>query len=119
MQIVAAVDSIVNRGNRKMDIERLFEPGQLDNIIFSVLVFIMERTLTEDEECTIDSIAAFVARIVPDYGLDFPLATIRRITEYVVKDILQNGGEARYYPVMRYGQGMAWPQPGSGLLTTS
>ena len=40
MQIVAAVDSIVNRGNRRMDIERLFDPGQLDNIIFSVLVFI-------------------------------------------------------------------------------
>ncbi|MCL5780456.1 MAG: hypothetical protein M1119_05985 [Firmicutes bacterium] len=106
MQIVAAIDSIVNRGNRKMDMERLFEPGQLDNIIFSVLVFIMERTLTEDEECTIDSIAAFVARIVPDYGLDFPLITIRKITEYIIKDILQNGGEARYYPVMRYGQGM-------------
>jgi len=41
MQIVAAVDSIVNRGNRKIDLERLFEPGQLDNIIFSVLVFIV------------------------------------------------------------------------------
>lgn len=106
MQIVAAIDSIVNRGNRKMDIEKLFEPGQLDNIIFSVLVFIMERTLTEDEECTIDSIAAFVARLVPAYGLDFPLITLRRITEYIIKDILQNGGEARYYPVMRYGQGM-------------
>ncbi|MGD0152942.1 MAG: hypothetical protein ABSC17_04150 [Thermacetogeniaceae bacterium] len=45
MQIVAAIDSIVNRGNRNMDLERLLEPGQLDNIIFSVLVFIMERTL--------------------------------------------------------------------------
>lgn len=107
MQIVAAIDSIVNRGNRKMDIEKLFELGQLDNIIFSVLVFIMERTLTEDEECTIESITDFVARIVPDYGLDFSLLTIRKITEYIIKDILQNGGEARYYPVMRYGQGMA------------
>ena len=107
MQIVAAVDSIVNRGNRKMDLERLFEPGQLDNIIFSVLVFIMERTLSEDEECTIESITAFVAWIVPDYGLSFPWETTRKITEYIIKDILQNGGEARYYPVMRYGQGMA------------
>lgn len=106
MQIVAAIDSIVNRGNRKMDIERLFEPGQLDNIIFSVLVFIMERTLSEDEECTIESITAFVARILPSYGLSSDWETNRTITEYMIKDILQNGGEARYYPVMKYGQGM-------------
>jgi len=106
MQIVAAIDAIVNRGNRNMEIERMFEPGMLDNIIFSVLVFIMERTLTEDEECTIESIAAFVSSIVPDYGLNFPGETARRITEYIVKDILQNGGEARYYPVMRYGKGL-------------
>ena len=106
MQIVAAIDSIVNRGNRKMDIEKLFEPGQLDNIILSVLVFIMERTLTEDEECTMDRIMAFVAGIVPAYNLDFPMPVLRKITEYIIKDILQNGGEARYYPVMRYGQGM-------------
>ena len=107
MQIVAAIDSIVNRGNRKMDIERLLEPGQLDNIIFSVLVFIMERTLAEDEECTIESISTFVAGIIPGYGLSFPWETTRRLTEYIIKDILQNGGEARYYPVMRYGKGMA------------
>ena len=45
MRIVAAIDSVVNRGNRNMEIEKLFEVGQLDNIIFSVLVFIMEGLL--------------------------------------------------------------------------
>jgi hypothetical protein len=107
MQIVAAIDSIVNRGNRNMDLERLFEPGQLDNIILSVLVFIMERTLAEDEECTVDSITGFMSGIMPAYGLDLPWETVRRVAEYVIKEILQNGGEARYYPVMRYGAGMA------------
>ncbi|MFZ3132423.1 MAG: hypothetical protein WA125_15345 [Desulfosporosinus sp.] len=106
MRIVAAIDSIVNRGNRKMDLERLFGAGQLDNLIFSVLVFIMERTLSEDEECTMDSIAAFVRRILPGYGLELAAETIRQVTEYIIKDILQNGGEARYYSVMTYGQGM-------------
>ena len=106
MQILAAVDSIVNRSNRKREIENLFEPHQLDNIIFSVLVFIMERTLTEDEECTIESIASFVGEILPSYELQFSRENLRTITEYIVKDILQNGGEARYYPVMHYGQGM-------------
>jgi len=107
MQIVATIDAIVNRGNRNMEIEKMFEPGMLDNIIFSVLVFIMERTLSEDEECTIESIAAFVSSIIPEYGLNFPGETVRRIAEYIIKDILQNGGEARYYPVMRYGKGFA------------
>jgi hypothetical protein len=106
MQIVAAIDSIVNRSNRNMELERLFEPGQLDNIILSVLVFIMERTLAEDEKCTVDSITGFMSGIMPAYGLDLPWETVRRVAEYVIKEILQNGGEARYYPVMRYGAGM-------------
>lgn len=107
MQVVAAIDSIINRSNRKMDIERLFEPGQLDNIIFSILVFIMERTLTEDEECTMKSIAAFVSELAPGYGLSFSPDVSLTVTEYIIKEILQNGGETRYYPVMRYGKGMS------------
>lgn len=106
MKLVAAIDSIINRGNRKMEFERLFEPGQLDNIILSILVFIMERTLTEDEACTMDSIAHFVAQIIPDYSLNLSTEVIHKLTEYIIKDILQNGGEARYYPVMNYGKGM-------------
>jgi hypothetical protein len=106
MQLVAGIDSIINRLNRKMEFERLFEPGQLDNIILSVLVFIMERTLTEDEDCTMESIANFVAQIMPEYNLSLTGEVNRKLTEYIIKDILQNGGEARYYPVMKYGKGM-------------
>lgn len=107
MAIIAAVDSIVNRTNRRMDLERLFSPGQLDNLIFSVLVFIMERTLAEDEECTMDSITVFVGRILPAYGVELPAAGIRQVAEYIIKDILQNGGEVRYYPIMTYGRGIS------------
>lgn len=106
MQVVAAIDSIVNRLNRNMDVERMFGPGQLDNMIFSVLVFIMERTLAEDEECTMESIAGFIAQIMPYYGLDFPGETIKKVGDYIIKDILQNGGEVRYYPVMNYEKGL-------------
>lgn len=106
MKLVAAIDSIINRTNRKMEFEKLFESGQLDNIIFSVLVFIMEKTLTEDEDCTMESIADFVAQIIPAYSLSLSAEVIRKLTEYIIKDILQNGGEARYFPVMKYGQGM-------------
>jgi hypothetical protein len=105
MQILAAIDSIVNRFNRNMDIEKRFESAQLDNIILSVLVFIMERTLSEDEECTLGSISAFLQSILPEYEIDFPAGNTRELAEYIIKDILQNGGEARYYPVMKYGEG--------------
>jgi hypothetical protein len=107
MQIMAAIDSIVNRYNRNMDMERLFERGHLDNVIFSVLVFIMERTLSEDEECTMDSISTFLREIIPAYHPDFPAENLRPLAEYIIKDILQNGGEARYYPVMKYGEGLS------------
>ncbi|MEL7567450.1 MAG: hypothetical protein AAGU27_21585, partial [Dehalobacterium sp.] len=107
MQVVAAIDSIVNRLNRNMELEKMFLPGQLDNMIFSVLVFIMERTLAEDEECTMESIAGFIAEILPHYGLDFSGDTVRRLADYIIKDILQNGGEVRYYPVMHYGKGLS------------
>lgn len=107
MQIMAAIDSIVNRYNRNMEMEGLFERGHLDNIIFSVLVFIMERTLSEDEECNLDSITTFLRGIIPAYNPDFPAENTRSIAEYIIKDILQNGGEARYYPVMKYGEGIS------------
>lgn len=106
MQLVAAIDSIINRSNRKMEFERLFEPGQLDNIILSVLVFIMEKTLTEDEECTLESIARFLVAILSEYSLNLTPEAVYKLAEYIIKDILQNGGEARYYPVMKYGMGM-------------
>ncbi|KLU64797.1 hypothetical protein DEAC_c31250 [Desulfosporosinus acididurans] len=106
MKLVAAIDSIINRTNRKMEFEKLFESGQLDNIIFSVLVFIMEKTLTEDEDCTMESIADFVAQLISAYSVSLTAEVIRKLTEYIIKDILQNGGEARYFPVMKYGQGM-------------
>jgi hypothetical protein len=51
-------------------------------------------------------LANFVAQIIPEYALNLTSEVIHKLTEYIVKDILQNGGEARYYPVMRYGQGM-------------
>ncbi|HHX50766.1 MAG TPA: hypothetical protein GX711_04945 [Clostridia bacterium] len=106
MQIVAVVDAIVNRRQRNMELESIFQPGQMENIIISVLVFIMERTLAEDEECTLDSITFFLQDILPDYGLTLPWETVKELAGYIIKDVLQYGGEVRYYPVMKYGEGM-------------
>ena len=110
MQIVAVVDSIVNRRNRNMEMERLFQQGQLENLIFSVLVYIMDRTLSEDEECTAESITDFIRSILPsNYDIQVTPDAHKRIAEYIVKNILQNDGVPLYYPVMSYGQGKITP----------
>ncbi|MEL7566658.1 MAG: hypothetical protein AAGU27_17510, partial [Dehalobacterium sp.] len=54
--------------------------------------------------------------------------TVRRLADYIIKDILQNGGEVRYYPVMHYGKGLSQTrirpiddklkESGRGYLTT-
>lgn len=106
MQIVAIVDSILNRKNRDMEIERIFPDRQLENLVFSVLVFIMDKTLSEDEECSLGHIAEFIKGILPEsYGISLSPEMYYRVAEYIVKSILQNDGAPLYYPVMNYTEG--------------
>lgn len=102
MEFVAVVDSIVGRVNKNQEIERQFSDGELDNILMSVLVFIMETTLTEEQDCTIGAITDFLADILPVYGKQMSLAELEDLSRYLVKDLLQNKGEARAFPVMDY-----------------
>ena len=106
MELVAAVDSIVGRTNKNQDVERLFSNGELDNILLSILVFIMEITLTEERECSIGAIAEFLAGILPSYGKRMCTEDIDSLARYLVKDLLQNKGETRTSPVMDYPGGM-------------
>ncbi len=99
-------DSIVGRINKNQDIERAFSPGELDNLLLSVLVFIMETTLTEEQECTIGAIADFLGDILPSYQKRFSAEQRDELARYLVKDILQNKGEIRNLPVMDYESGM-------------
>ena len=105
MELTAAVDSIVNRVNRNQEIERLFTVNELDNLIMSVLVFIMEKTLTEEQNCTIDAITDFIADILPEYGKSMSRLEQDALARYLIKDILQNKGEPRLYGVMDYETG--------------
>lgn len=104
MEFFAIIDSIAKRRNRTDKIENLFEENQLDNIIMSVLVYIMEITLTEEQECTLDSIIQFMKSILPYYNKRVSLDEAEEITRYIVKDILQNKGNKREYQVMNYGE---------------
>ena len=103
MQIIAIVESIVNRRNRNMEIEKLFSEKQFENLTFSVLVYIMEKTLSEDSECNIKAIAAFISEVLPSY-YDIPttIEKATQIAEYIIKNVLQNEGVPVYYPVINY-----------------
>lgn len=102
MEFFAIVESIAKRRNTSNRIENLFEDSQLDNIIMSVLVYIMEVTLTEEQECTLENIIQFVKEILPYYNKQLSMEDAKEITRYIVKDILQNKGTIRNYQIMDY-----------------
>lgn len=106
MGFVAVVDSIVNRKNRSAEIEDWFEGEELSNLFFSLLVYIMEQTLSENDRCTMGNMADFLSGILPDYGKHFSYEQTFRLTEYMVLDILQNKGERKTYRLMDYEKGM-------------
>lgn len=106
MRFVAAVDSVIGRRNRSVEIEEWFEKEEMDNLFFSLLVYIMEQTLNENDQCTMENMAAFLSEVLPAFQKDFSQEQIYRLTEYMVRDILQNKGEEKTYRVMDYEQGM-------------
>lgn len=91
MEFFAIADSIVNRKNTSDKIEKLFQGNLMENLIVSVLVYIMETTLTEEEKCTIDNISNFVKKIIPNYNVKY--TDYKELTRYIVKDILQIRGK--------------------------
>lgn len=102
MQFAAVAESIVNRRNTNTEIEGWFEKDQLDNLFFSLLVYIMEQTLNENDECTLDNITKFLDDVLVCYRVSLPYPDVARLAEYMVKDILQNKGVTRTYGVMNY-----------------
>lgn len=103
MQLIGVVDALINRRNKKVELEHPIGDKEFENLIFSVLVFIMEKTLTEEEECTIKTISVFVERVLEEY-YHYPKAKDQAltVTEYIIKTILQFDGKNTYYPVMNY-----------------
>lgn len=100
MEFIAIVDSITNRKNKSEKIENIFSENQMENLILSILVYIMETTLTEEEECTIENITTFTKTIIPTYTTK--KIDTKELTRYIVKDILQNKGQNRYYDIIDY-----------------
>lgn len=115
MQVVAVAASIVGRKNTNIEIEGWFEKDELDNLFFSLLVYIMEQTLKENDECTINNIADFLSSILKDYQKNLSFPQITRLAEYMVKDILQNKGSIKSFGTMSYEEG--WHQVNIRLIS--
>ena len=90
MELTSCIASILQRKGKSTSIEVLFETNELDNIIFSVLIHIMERSLTEGSKCTLDDIEDFIAKILPLYQKNIHGNELHTLTQYIVKDILLN-----------------------------
>ncbi len=106
MTLVAEISSVIARINKNSELEALIGPENMCNIIFSVLIHIMERTLTENVKCTLDDIEDFIAEIMPSYSISVYRVDVRELTRYIIKDILQCKGQSYNFKIMDYGSGM-------------
>ncbi|VDN47263.1 conserved protein of unknown function [Petrocella atlantisensis] len=103
MEWIGVVDSIVNRRGRDTKIEGMFKGNDLTNIIVSVLLFIMEKTLEENNECDTQHIEEFLeVLLIEYYQMKLNIIEIKELAGYIIKDILQNSGERRIYSVFNY-----------------
>ena len=67
------------------------------NIIFTVLLYIMEYSLKE-ENCTIDDIGEFIGTINDQYfKKQYSYDDIRKLADFIVNEILSNSGNAMYF----------------------
>lgn len=106
MEWVGIADSIVNRRGRDARLEGMFAENEVTNIIFSVLLFIMEKTLEENNECDLKNIEYFVDKLLKNYyDMEMDRADLSVFTGYIVKDVLQNNGEKLSYKTMNYTAG--------------
>ncbi|MGM0607188.1 MAG: hypothetical protein ACQESP_02090 [Candidatus Muiribacteriota bacterium] len=105
MHIVGAIDSIINRKNKNLELENKFNAGEIENVIFSVLVYIMDKTLSEDEQCTILNISNYLKTLLEHYSAENIVSL--ELANYIIKDILQNRGERRIFNIMNYNHGMS------------
>ena len=103
MEWVGIANSIINRKGKNTELENLFEENEMTNIIISVLLFIMEKTLEENNECEMHHIEAFLFQLTREYyDKTFSQGQVKSIAGYIIKDILQNNGFRCTYPLVSY-----------------
>ena len=75
------------------------------NMLFTLLLFIMEYSLRE-ENCTMDEIASFVEEVSCGYyGRKLNFERSQEFARFMVEDILGNSGSSMYFKAFDYENG--------------
>lgn len=87
---------------RTWDKYGFIEGYEQDNIVFSILLYIMEQSLKE-EVCTIDDIGEFIDQINSIYyKKSISYEECKEIAEFIVNVILCDEGKAMYFKALNY-----------------
>lgn len=105
MQFVARYAILCGNSIDRVVKWRSFEISTRDeqmNLLFSVLLYVMEYSLRE-EDCTMDDIAAFVDEINYEY-YERPLGyeTSMSLARFIVEEVLGNSGVSMYFKAFDY-----------------
>lgn len=98
MKFINIARSLIEYSYRDNIREMIPDKDLLNNIIVAVLVFIKERTLGREQNCSLDDIADFL----DDLAVIFPeKITINssELARFIVVDVLQKGGALTNYEV--------------------
>lgn len=105
-EIIAIVNFITTRVVRKLKLrEYEIDGAEAINLVMLVLCFIMEKSLVE-ETCTKNDIAGFIRRLDVDYlKKNISDEEYMTISDYIVKDCLQNSGIPYYFDTYNFDTG--------------
>ncbi len=71
--------------------------GEQLNLIFAVMLYVMEQSLKE-EHCTMDDIGAYIDTVnTQHFGKDMTYDDCRQLGDFVVNVVLSNEGKAMYF----------------------
>lgn len=87
---------------RTWDKYGFIEGYEQDNLVFSVLLYIMDQSLKEDA-CTIDDIGGFIDEVNSIYyKKSITYEECKEIAEFIVNTILCDEGKAMYFKALNY-----------------
>lgn len=103
MEWIGVANSIINRKGKNTELEVIFNENDMTNIIISTLLFIMEKSLEENNECDMNQIELFLEELITGYyNLNFDKEKLKDLANYIIKDILQNNGIRQSYNTKNY-----------------
>lgn len=100
----------IKKHNITDEIKEFFPGGQdiMDNLVIAVLLFIMDSALRYGEKCTKKDISRFLGELSRVYG--YPPDKSDILAEFIVTDVLRNGGRLVDFDTYISGRGEFCPQ---------